>query len=184
MKSNAFWMLDACVLFTLSLIYLYQGFHRKNPLFTVWLCTGVLMQLVAAWGLAAGWPTWMDEVRVIFDGLMYLVTLGVLVLALMHRDCPVNRSLLWGLGAMVALNLFGRTLGASVNPPVRIWLRNIGFFGPAIFLLIALSNLRLDRLPVWISSTLRVSVARSGQRPAIASVSISTPEATSSSGGS
>jgi len=154
------------------MIYLYQGFHRKNPLFTVWLCTGVMMQLAAAWGLAAGWPKWMNELRLAFDVLLYLNTLAVLVLAAMRRGCPVNRNLLWGLGAMLALNLFARFLGNRVEQPVQIWLRNIGFFGPALFLLIALSGVRLDQIPLWITSPLGLALG-SGQQTAMASAAVS-----------
>ena len=172
MKSTAFWILDACVLFSLSLLYLYQGYHRKNQLFTVWLCGGVFMQLIAAWGLAAGWPKWIDQLRAADDVVTYLLTAGVLVMAAARRDCPVNRSLLWGLGGMLALNLFARSLGTSVPPPVQTWLRNIAFFGPAIFLLIAFSNLRLDRLPLWLDSMLHALRAGNTDRTVFASVSL------------
>ncbi|HEV2178556.1 MAG TPA: hypothetical protein VGW33_15325 [Terriglobia bacterium] len=172
MKSTAFWILDACVLFSLSLLYLYQGYHRKNQMFTLWLCFGVFMQLVAAWGLAAGWPKWIDHVRAADDVVTYLLTAGVLVVAAARRDCPVNRSLLWGVGGMVALNLFARAFGTNVPPQVRTWLRNIAFFGPAIFLLIAFSNLRLDRLPLWIDSMLHALRAENAERTAFASISV------------
>ncbi len=175
MKSHAFWILDACVLFALSLLYLNQGYHRKNQLFTVWLCGGVLMQLVAAWGLAAGWPQWINQVRAIDDIVTYGLTVGVLALAILRRDCPVNRSLLWGLGGMMALNLFARYVGAGVPAGVQTWLRNIAFFGPAIFLLIAFSNLRLDRLPLRINSAIRTLKLPAVRRPAAAAVSLEPP---------
>src|SRR5215472_6283216 len=105
MKAIAFWALDATVLFTLSLVYLHQGYQRKNPLFALWLCNGVLMQLVAAWSLAAGRPNWVTNLRRLEDVLIYALTVGVLVAAAARRDCPVNRSLLWGVGAMLALNV-------------------------------------------------------------------------------
>ncbi len=177
MKSLAFWILDASVLFALSLIYLYQGFHRKNQLFTFWLCAGVCLQLLAAWGLAAGWPSWMDTAALWFDAFTYAATAAVLILAFVRRQCPVNRSILWGLGAMVLLNGFWRYLGGNVDPELRTWLRNISFFGPAIFMLIALSNLRADHLPLWIHSLLRLSTNGSGHAPAFAAIAISTPPA-------
>jgi hypothetical protein len=155
MKLMAFWILDACVLFALSLVYLSQGYHRKNQFFTVWLCSGVIMQLIASWGLAAGWPVWMDGVGTLMDAFVYLVSAAVLVLAVIRRDCPVNRALLWGLGAMLALNLFARALGTSVAPEVRTWLRNIAFLGPALFMLLSFSNLRLDQLPLWVNGVFR-----------------------------
>jgi uncharacterized membrane protein len=155
MRSIAFWALDATVLFALSLLYLHQGYQRKNPVFAVWLCNGVAVQLVAAWALAAGPPPWIAHVRAAEDALTYLLSAGVLVSAAMRRNCAVNRTLLWGVGSMVALNLFARYLGEHVNHPLQVWLRNIAFFGPAIFLLIALSNIRLDTLPLWISSAFR-----------------------------
>lgn len=172
MKSLGFWILDASVLFSLSLLYLHQGFHRKNQWFTVWLCSGVVMQLVAAWGLAAGWPDWMGRLRAALDVVIYLITIVALFTAMNHRECPVNRSVLWGLGSMVALNIFSRCISSGVEWPVRLWLRNIAFFGPAIFLLIAFSNLRLDRLPLWVNSTLRLAMSQANEQPALAAVAV------------
>jgi hypothetical protein len=165
-----FWALDATVLFSLSLLYLHQGYHRKNQAFTLWLCCGVLMQLVAAWALAAGTPPWISRVGVAFDILLYLLTAAVLVLAVMRRGCPVNRSLLWGLGAMLVLNALERIVGSGVEHSVRVWLRNVAFFGPAIFLLIALSNIRLDLLPLWVDSAVRLIAFDSGAEPAVAAM--------------
>ncbi|HMD97330.1 MAG TPA: hypothetical protein VKM93_08415 [Terriglobia bacterium] len=165
-----FWALDATVLFSLSLLYIHQGYHRKNQAFTLWLCCGVLMQLAAAWGLAAGSPRWMAQARAGFDIILYVLAAAVLVLAVMRRGCPVNRSLLWGLGAMLVLNVLTRLLGSGVEPAVRAWLRNIAFFGPAIFLLIALSNIRLDLLPLWVDSAVRLIASGSIEEPAIAAM--------------
>ncbi|HUI42101.1 MAG TPA: hypothetical protein VL523_09040 [Terriglobia bacterium] len=172
MKSIAFWALDATVLFALSLLYLHQGYHRKNPMFAVWLCNGVGMQLIAAWALAAGPPPWVTHLRVFEDIVTYVLSAGVLATAATRRSCPVNRSLLWGVGAMVALNLFSRYLGAHVDHTVQVWLRNIAFFGPAIFLLIALSNIRLDMLPLWITSVFRSTSNRWIHGPAWAATGL------------
>jgi len=165
-----FWALDATVLFSLSLLYLHQGYHRKNQMFTVWLCCGVLMQLAAAWGLAAGSPPWITQAGVAFDIILYVLAAAVLVLALMRRGCPVNRSLLWGLGAMLVLNVLTRIVGSGVEPVVRVWLRNIAFFGPAIFLLIALSSIRLDQLPLWVDSAVRLIASGSIEEPVTAAM--------------
>jgi len=165
-----FWALDAVVLFSLSLLYLHQGYHRKNQMFTLWLCCGVLMQLAAAWGLAAGSPSWMSLARAAFDTVLYVLTAAVLVMAVMRRGCPVNRSLVWGLGAMLILNLFTRVVGNGVEHVVQVWLRNIAFFGPAIFLLIALSNIRLDRLPLWVDSAVRLVASDANAEPALAAL--------------
>lgn len=172
MKTITFWALDATVLFALSLVYFHQGYHRKNFVFAVWLCNGVLMQLIAAWGLAAGPPSWMHQVRAAEDILTYLLTAGVLVTAFMHRDCPVNRSLLFGLGAMLALNLFSVFLGMRVDRSVQVWLRNIAFFGPAMFMLLAFSNIRVDMLPLWINQALEGAGARWSEGTALAAVAL------------
>jgi len=172
MKSIAFWTLDATVLFALSLVYFHQGYHRRNPLFSVWLCNCVALQLVGAWSLAAGRPPWVNSLRAVDDIAQYLLIAGVLVLAVQRRECPVNRSLLWGLGAMMVLNVISRCLGVHTEHSVQVWLRNIAFFGPAIFLLIALSNIRLDMLPLWITSVLRTISSRTLEAPAMAAVGI------------
>jgi hypothetical protein len=168
MKSVAFWALDATVLFALSLVYLHQGYQRKNPFFALWLCNGVVMQLIAAWSLAAGRPPWVTGLRQVEDLLVYVLTAAVLVMAVAHRECPVNRSLLWGLGAMLALNLFSRFLGVRVDHAVQVWLRNIAFFGPAIFLLIALSGIRFDMMPLWINERFQTLGGRWLEAPAVA----------------
>jgi len=172
MKLLAFWMLDATVLFALSLLYLHQGYHRKNQLFAVWLCNGVAMQLIAAWALAAGQPPWVNSLRAFDDIVTYALAASVLVTAVMRRDCPVNRSLLWGVGAMLVLNVISRYLGSHAEHSVQVWLRNIAFFGPAIFLLIALSNIRFDMLPAWITSLLRAIAGRWVEGPALAMAGI------------
>ena len=172
MKTVAFWALDATVLFALSMVYLHQGYQRKNPLFAVWLCNGVVMQLVAAWSLAAGRPPWVTNLRRVEDILIYTLTAGVLVVAVVRRDCPVNRTLLWGLGAMLALNLVSTFLGVRVEHATQVWLRNIAFFGPAIFLLIALSGIRVDMMPLWVSERFQVLSGRWLEGPALAAVGI------------
>lgn len=172
MKSLAFWILDATVLFALSLLYLHQGYHRKNQLFAVWLCNGVAMQLIAAWALAAGPPPWVNYLRAFEDIATYVLAGGILITAAMRRGCPVNRSLLWGVGAMVVLNGVSRYLGSHADHSVQVWLRNIAFFGPAIFLLIALSNIRFDLLPLWINSLLRSVTSRWVEGPALAVVGV------------
>jgi hypothetical protein len=172
MKAIAFWALDATVLFALSMVYLHQGYQRKNPLFAVWLCNGVAMQLIAAWSLAAGRPPWVTGLRRVEDVLIYSLTAGVLTVAALRRDCPVNRSLLWGLGAMLALNIFSKFLGVRVDHSVQVWLRNIAFLGPAIFLLIAFSGIRFDMMPLWISENLQALGDRWLEGPALAAVGI------------
>ncbi len=154
MKVHAFWILSATTLFCLSMIYLHHGYHRRNFLFACWLCFGVCVQLLGAWGLAAGRPAWLRPVGVLADFASYALGIGVLVVAAMRRNCPVNRTLLAGLGAMVVFSLLGRWLGDSLDPRARIWLRNIAFFGPAIFLLIMFSGLRADGLPLLVDSAL------------------------------
>lgn len=155
MKVNAFWILSATTLFCLSLVYLHHGYHRRNFLFACWLCFGVCVQLLGAWGLAAGRPAWFGPVGILADFTSYGLGAAVLVVAAMRRHCPVNRTLLAGLGAMVAFSLLGRWLGDSLDDVTRTWLRNIAFFGPAIFLLVMFAGMRVDRLPLLVDSALR-----------------------------
>jgi hypothetical protein len=164
MKVNAFWILSATTLFCLSLIYLHHGYHRRNFLFACWLCFGVCVQLLGAWGLAAGRPAWFAPVGVLADFASYGLGAGVLLVAAMRRNCPVNRILLAGLGAMLVFSLLGRWLGDSLDAVARTWLRNIAFFGPAIFLLIMFSGMGADRLPVLVDSALcRAVTGANGQ---------------------
>ena len=86
--------------------------------------------------------------------------------------CAVNRSLLLGVGGLVVLNVASRVLGVHLDHSLQIWLRNIAFFGPAIFLLIALSNIRLDTLPLWVGTAFRSVGNRWVEGPALAAVGI------------
>ena len=110
--------------------------------------------MLAAWGLAAGWPAWVRPVGVLSDFGSYGLAAAVLVVAVIRRNCPVNRALLAGLGAMVVFSLLGRWLGDSLDLRARIWLRNVAFFGPAIFLLIMFGGMRADCLPLLVDSVL------------------------------
>ena len=147
-----FWIASSVVLFLLSLVYLQLQLHRKNSLFAWWLCVGVSMQLISAYGLVLGCPHWLARVWSLADYLSYGLSLAVLVAAFCRRQCPVNQTLLYGLGAMVAFNLLVRWRGDALNQDLRSWLLNIAFLGPAIFLLLSFSNIRADRLPLHIKS--------------------------------
>lgn len=154
-KIIVFWIASSVILFLLSLVYLEHNLHRKNSLFAWWLCLGVTMQLVSAYGLVLGCPQWLSLLWSAADVLSYTLAVGVLVVALTRRSCPVNQTLLYGLGTMVAFNLVVRWCGDSLSQNLRSWLVNIAFLGPAIFLLLTFSNIRADRLPLLIKSALR-----------------------------
>lgn len=158
-KITCFWIASSAVLFLLSLIYLQHQLHRKNSLFAWWLCLGVSMQLISAYGLVLGCPHWLSRVWMAADALSYVLAIGVLAVAFVRRSCPVNQALLYGLGAMVAFNLFVRWWGDALNQSLRSWLVNIAFFGPAIFLLLTFSNIRADRLPLFIKSVFRTFIS-------------------------
>jgi hypothetical protein len=149
-KILGFWIASSVVLFLLSLVYLQHNLHRKNAIFAWWLCVGVSMQLVSAYGLVLGYPRWMNMLWIAADLLSFALAGGVLVLAFSRRACPVNRALLYGIGAMVILNVASRWWGDQLGQNVRIWLVNIAFLGPAIFLLVMFSNLRVDRMPLYL----------------------------------
>ena len=149
-KVLGFWIASSLVLFLLSLVYLQHNLHRKNGIFAWWLCLGVSMQLVSAYGLALGYPTWMNWLWSAADVMSFVLAGGVLVVAASRRACPVNRALLYGIGAMVILNLISRWWGDHLGQNLQVWLVNIAFLGPAIFLLVMFSNLRADRLPLCI----------------------------------
>lgn len=151
-----FWIASSIVLFMLSFVYFNQGLSRKNALFGWWLALGVAIQIVYAAGMLLGYPAWMYRVWPLADDVSFLLALGVIALALFRRSCPVNQALLYGLGAMLALTAIARWGGANLGESVSSWLQNIAFFGPALFLVLAFSNIRADRLPLFIDSLLRV----------------------------
>lgn len=150
-----FWVASSMVLFLLSFVYFHQGFHRKNALFAWWLSLGVSMQIVSAIGMMLAFPVWLYKLWPLADGVSLALALAVVVVAFLRRTCAVNQVLLYGLGAMLALNVVARWGGARLGESLQSWLQNIAFFGPAIFLVLAFSNVRADRLPLFIDSVLR-----------------------------
>ena len=154
-KILVFWIVSSIVLFLLSLVYFQQNLHRKNALFAWWLCLGVSMQLLSAYGIVLSFPAWMYRLWPLADVLSISLALGVLASAFVHRSCAVNQIILYGLGAMMALNLTSRLAGNNLGAAVECWLQNIVFLGPALFLLLAFSGIRADGLPLRIGSMLR-----------------------------
>lgn len=155
-KVLGFWIACSVVLFLLSLLYLHNNLHRKNAVFAWWLCVGVSMQLVSAYGLVLGCPPWLRRVWSVADLISFALALGVLAVAFQRRSCPVNQILLYGIGSMVLLNLASRWCSHCLTSNQRAWLVNIAFFGPAIFLLLMFSNVRIDRLPLYLRTLFRV----------------------------
>ncbi|MGH9436903.1 MAG: hypothetical protein ACRD22_03185 [Terriglobia bacterium] len=153
-KMLAFWIASSVVLFLLSLVYFHQNLHRKNSPFAWWLGVGVSMQMVSAYGMLLAFPAWMYRLWPMADGLSFALALGVLAVAFVRRSCPVNRALLYGVGAMIALNVMARCIGGGLGEGIESWLQNIAFLGPALFLLTAFSNIRADRLPLYVRAVL------------------------------
>ncbi len=154
-KIIGFWIASSTVLFLLSLVYLHYNLHRKNGIFAWWLCLGVSMQLVSAYGLVLGCPYWLRRLWSIADVLSFGLAMAVLLAAYHRRACPINQTLLYGIGSMVALNLMSRWAGSHLTSDQRGWLVNIAFLGPAVFLLLAFANIRADHLPLYIRSALK-----------------------------
>lgn len=150
-KMLGFWIVSSTILFLLSLVFLHHQYHRKNIVFAWWLCVGVIMQVISAYGMALGYPRWMIRLWVVADWLSLALAATAVAYAFVHRDCPVNRTLLYGMGAMLGFNILCRTAADSLSANVQTWLQNIAFFGPAIFLLISFSNLRMDMLPLHLN---------------------------------
>jgi hypothetical protein len=154
-KLVTFWIASSSVLFLLSLVYLHYQLHRKNVLFAWWLCLGVAMQLITAYAMVLGSHRFLGYLWRTADMASMLLAVGVLLLAYHRRACPVNRTLLYGLGAMLAFNLITRLTAGHISMVKQTWLQDIAFFGPAIFLLVSFSNIRMDRIPLHICSSLR-----------------------------
>jgi hypothetical protein len=150
-KMVGFWIVSSAILFLLSLVFLHHQYHRKNALFAWWLCVGVMMQVISAYGMALGYPRWMIRLWVVADWASLGLAAAVVTFAFLHRSCSVNRTLLYGLGAMLFFNILCRTAAGTLNANLQTWLQNIAFFGPAIFLLVSFSNIRIDTLPLHLN---------------------------------
>lgn len=152
-----FWIASAAVLLLLSCVYFAQGHHRKNAFFAWWLIVGVSMQGASAYAMLLGFPVWLYRLWPAADWLSYALAAAALAVAFLRRSRAVNGILLYGLGAMMAFSVGVRWLGAGLGQNIQSWLLNVAFLGPAVFLLIAFSNIRADRLPLQIDTWLRVS---------------------------
>lgn len=146
-KPLAFWTACALILFLLSLVWLEQGLHRKNGLFTLWLLASVGLQLFAAWSLALDRPWWFGPAGQASGIATGLLAAAAVAMALTRWECPVNRVIVLALGGMLGLQIISQFL--IDHAALRVWSRNIGFLGPAIYMLIAFSGIRFDRMPLW-----------------------------------
>lgn len=154
-KMLVYWIASSSMLFFLSFVYFRHNLYRKNALFAWWLYLGVFMQIASAYCLLFACPVWLYKVWPFADECSYALAACVLVVAFIHRSRPVNQILLYGLGAMVAFSLAVRWFGNGLSLDLRGWLLNIAFFGPALFMLLAFSNVGIDRLPLYVDSFLR-----------------------------
>jgi hypothetical protein len=153
-KALTFWIACSLILFLLSLVWLDQGLHRRNSIFTAWLLASVSMQLIAAWGLALHRPWWFRLLGTASGVATAALAAGAVGLAVARWQCPINRVVLLGLGGMLVLQFGSRLLA---DPGAIRWTRNLGFFGPGLYMLICFSGLRLDRLPLWAADILRAT---------------------------
>jgi hypothetical protein len=156
-KSLIFWVACAATLFVLSLVSFHLGVHRKNYIFAAWLCFSVAAQVVAAWGLALGRPRWFGPLGQAVALAGGALALAAIILGLTKFSCPVNRTVVMGLGGMLAVQILAMALARSPasagsgHPAVAGWLRNVGFLGPALWMLLVFSGVRFDRLPILAS---------------------------------
>jgi hypothetical protein len=152
MKSNYFWFLCASLLILLLGVFLHQGLHKKNFVFTVWLAGGCVACFIAYVGLALGRPYWFDTARQCSNAISAGLALAAISFGIARWSCPVNRTIVYGLAGMLAAQLFGILMvqanlgGQAQGLPLRAWLQNIGFFGPMLWMLAVFSGARFDRL--------------------------------------
>ncbi|MGH9453031.1 MAG: hypothetical protein ACRD2O_03570 [Terriglobia bacterium] len=163
-----FWIASSSVLFMLSLVYFHYQLHRKNPLFAWWLCLGVTMELISAYAMVLGSHRFLCFLWRAANIASILMAVAVLILAYARRSCPVNRTLLYGLGAMLAFNLVAHLTAGHISMVKQTWLQDIAFFGPALFLLVSFSNIRGDRIPLRICSALRQMTLKASPSPGLA----------------
>lgn len=150
-----FWIASSAVLLLLACVFFAQGHYRKNAFFAWWLIIGVSMQGVSAYAMLLGFPAWLYRLWPAADWLSYGLAAAALAVAFSRRSCAVNGILLYGLGAMMTFSVGVRWLGAGLGQNIESWLLNIAFLGPAVFLLMAFSNIRADRLPLHIDTWFR-----------------------------
>lgn len=151
MKPLTFWIACATILFALSLVVFHYRVHYKNPIFGAWLVASVSAQLLAAWGLALGRPKWFAPAGQVAGLLTAGLAAAAVLMAARGWDAEANRTIALGLGAMLAFDLLqmGPFHLLKAGTEILAWMRNIAFFGPAVWMLIAFSRLTPDRLTLW-----------------------------------
>jgi hypothetical protein len=154
-KALAFWAACAAVLFSLQLVVLHFGIHRKNWCFTAWLASGVAVQLLAACLYAAHSRTWLPRLGWLDEWLSLALAIGAVFEALVRgtrTSDQVQGVIVGGLVAILMVNAMqglAARHGYIVTTDLWAWFRNIGFFGPAMWMLLSFSN--VEGLPARIA---------------------------------
>jgi hypothetical protein len=150
MKANYFFFLCASLLILLLGIFLHHGFHKKNFAFTAWIVGGCVSCFIAYIGMSLKYPAWMTPAGKISEAISTFLALAAISLGIARWGCPVNRTLVLGLAGMLAAQWFGwamfKLYGAHQTASLETWLKNIGFFGPMLWMLGVFSGARFDRL--------------------------------------
>lgn len=152
MKALAFWAACAAVFFALQLVCFHLGIHRKNWAFAVWLLVGVAAQVAAATIMATGERNVLATVGRAYGWISIALAAAAIIEALARgagNSDPVNGVIFRGLLAMLAvsaLQILAARHGYLIHTSAWAWFRNIGFFGPALWMLLCFSNVNFNSL--------------------------------------
>jgi hypothetical protein len=149
---TVFWALCAATLFGLFLLSVHLQLQRKNILFMAWLGASLAFQFLAAIALAMPQrPEWFGAAGKISAIATAILAAGTALLAATRLACPVNQALLMAFAAMLVFDAAPYVLSYlkfEISNSGYAWLRNVSFYGPALYLILVFGGSRLDRLPV------------------------------------
>jgi hypothetical protein len=158
-KALAFWGACAAVLFALQIVVFHFGVHRRNWCFALWLGSGVAVQIACACFYALRWRLTLNFIARYDWWLGVALAMAALGECAVRRSVsgfadPVNTTVAVGLGAILGANLIEWMLastpaGEAIGGTAWTWFRNIGFFGPAMWMLLSFSN--VEGLPARIA---------------------------------
>jgi hypothetical protein len=147
--------LAACALhLVLLFLFSHLQLYRRHPLFMLWLLAAPLANL-AFWVLYwAGEGRLLARAEVGLDVLEYALLIGALVLAVIQWHDPSSVVLRRGISALIIFALAGRLAAnyqlAGGLGTVLANITNASFLAPIAYMLVKFSNVRLERLPLWL----------------------------------
>lgn len=165
MKSYAIYFAACALHFVLLFLFSNQQLYRRYPFFMLWLLAEPFSNL-ALWVLywSREYPL-MTAAKNGLDILWYGILAAALVQACLAWGDPIGGVLRRGIIALVLLAVIGREAGgmklAGGFGVALATAMNLAYMAPTVYLVAKLSDVHLERIPLWLREDVPwVSAAR------------------------